>query len=216
MIFNTVTCQTTIVVNPNPTVTIPDAAAMSSGVLANTVYTGYSPASSIQLIANAGGGTPGYTYNWSSGSLTAATTVSPTANTTYNVTVTDSKGCKASASKNINVIDARGSVNNGNVIICHHTTQETNTIEAEQNTVAAHLLHGDFLGTCQAANIETLLRIIASPNPSRNYFTITVEGGNVAEKVTITISDVMGKIIEKRDNIFTKTFRLGANYIPGI
>ena len=213
---NTVTCQSTIVVNPNPTVTIPDAMALNLGVLANTVYPGYAPASSIQLTANATGGTPGYTYSWSSGSLTSTTTVTPVVNTNYNVIVTDSRGCKATASKNINVVDIRNTGSTGNIIICHKTSQETNTIEVEPATVAAHLVHGDFLGTCQAANIETYLRIFAAPNPSRNYFTITVEGGNVAEKVSISVSDVMGKVLEKRDNILTKSFRLAANYIPGL
>lgn len=52
------------------------------------------------LSATAGGGTPGYTYNWSGG-------LSPVANPTnvatgsYNVTVTDNNGCTASASATI-------------------------------------------------------------------------------------------------------------------
>src|SRR6185503_9889971 len=80
---NTATCQTIVVVNPNLTVTIPDAFALSSGVLANTVYIGYSPASSIPMTASASGGTPGYSYSWSSGSTASTATVSPTVNTTY-------------------------------------------------------------------------------------------------------------------------------------
>ena len=63
---NSVTCQTTVVIN-SPAVTIPDAYALPSGVLANTVYIGYAPASSITLTASAIGGTPAYSYNWSNG-----------------------------------------------------------------------------------------------------------------------------------------------------
>src|SRR4030095_2054318 len=62
---NTSTCQTTVTINANPLVTIPNAFALPSGTLANTVYIGYSPASSITLTASASGGAPGYTYSWS-------------------------------------------------------------------------------------------------------------------------------------------------------
>ncbi len=48
---------------------------------------------SSTLTAVGSGGTPGYTYAWSNGVNTASQTVSPTATTTYTVTVTDSKGC---------------------------------------------------------------------------------------------------------------------------
>jgi hypothetical protein len=206
----------TLTVNPNPTVTIPDVKAMPSGVLLNTVYLGYAPASSITLTANVSGGTPGYSYVWSNSSVTSSTTVSPTANTLYNFTVTDANGCKSFANKNINVVDIRSTNNNGNIIVCHQTSQETNTIEVEPNAVSAHLAHGDFLGSCAAPNILTLLRITASPNPSSNYFIITVEGGNVADKISVIITNSLGKIIERRDNLFTKSFRIGGNYIPGL
>jgi hypothetical protein len=190
--------------------------AMTTGVLPNTVYPGYAPAASITLTANASGGTAGYTYNWTGGITTATNTVSPAANTVYNVTVTDSKGCTASATKAINVVNITSTNAAGNVIICHKTSQETNTIAVDQNAVAAHLLHGDYLGTCNEPNQLTLLRITASPNPSRDYFVITVEGGNVGEKISVAISDAMGRVIEVKENIFTKSFRIGKNYIPGL
>ena len=142
--------------------------------------------------------------------------MSPTINTTYIVTVTDANGCKASASKNIEVKDIRSSNTAGNIIVCHHTSQETNTIEVDQNAVSAHLAHGDFLGVCSAPNTLTLLRITAAPNPVTNYSIITVAGGNVSDKISVTVSNILGKIIERRDNIFTKSFKLGANYLPGI
>ena len=49
---NSASCQTTVVVNPNLIVNIPDAFALPSGTLANTVYIGYTPASSIKLVSN--------------------------------------------------------------------------------------------------------------------------------------------------------------------
>ena len=50
---------------------------------------------SVDLTANAGDGTPGYTYLWSNGSTQQTQTVTPTTNTTYGVTVTDAAGCTA-------------------------------------------------------------------------------------------------------------------------
>lgn len=49
------------------------------------------PGQSTTLTASASGGTPAYTYNWSSGSPT----VSPTATTTYTVSATDANGCSS-------------------------------------------------------------------------------------------------------------------------
>ena len=48
------------------------------------------------LMANPSGGTPGYTYEWSTGATTQSITVSPGSDADYSVTVTDSKGCTAS------------------------------------------------------------------------------------------------------------------------
>lgn len=59
-------------------VTIPDAFALPSGVLPNTVYIGYAPASSLTLTSVVTGGTGPYNYTWSNGSHANAITVSPT------------------------------------------------------------------------------------------------------------------------------------------
>src|SRR6185436_8122750 len=100
---NTATCQTTVVVNTNPQVTIPDAFALPSGVLPNTVYIGYAPASSLTLTSSVSSGTPLYSYSWSSGSTASSTTVSPVIATTYTLTVTDANGCQGTASKLVSV-----------------------------------------------------------------------------------------------------------------
>ena len=211
---NTSTCQTNVVVNPSPAVSIPDAKAFGSNTV-NTVYPAYSFGSSINLSAVATGGTPGYTYAWSNGVTTPADTVRPTANTSYTVTVTDTKGCTGTASKNINIADVGSTNTPGNIILCHQTSQETNTIEVESNAVASHISHGDYLGPCSAPNILTLLRITAAPNPSSSYFVITVEGGDVAGKITIIVTNALGEIIERKDNVFTRSFRIGTGYLPG-
>ncbi|MEZ5013777.1 MAG: T9SS type A sorting domain-containing protein [Chitinophagales bacterium] len=56
------------------------------------VYQVICEGSAATLTATATGGTPPYTYIWSNGATTATTTVSPVANTTYTVTVTDDNG----------------------------------------------------------------------------------------------------------------------------
>ncbi len=54
--------------------------------------------SPVTLSANAGGGTPTYTYGWLPGPLVGATqNITPTATTTYVVTVSDANGCTVSA-----------------------------------------------------------------------------------------------------------------------
>ena len=67
---------------PTINVSIPDAMALPAGVLANTVYPAYAPASSLMLQANVSGGTSPYTYNWSTGANSSSITVSPTTTTT--------------------------------------------------------------------------------------------------------------------------------------
>jgi len=50
---------------------------------------------SVTLNAAGTGGTPGYTYQWSTGEITSSIIVSPTSTSSYTVTVTDSINCVA-------------------------------------------------------------------------------------------------------------------------
>jgi hypothetical protein len=213
---NTATCQTTVVVNTNPIVTIPDATTTGLGVVPNTVYLGYSPSSSITLTSNASAGSGPYSYNWSSGSTISSVTVSPTINTVYSLVITDANGCKATATKSIAVNNVGGANNPNNVVICHHPNAEMSSLEVEPNTVAAHLAHGDILGRCNSASVAIGLSVGAFPNPSPNYFTITIQGASPYQPVNIRVVNTLGKVIERRDNTYTKSFRLGSNYISGI
>lgn len=222
---NTSTCQTTVVVNANPTVTIPDAFAMSQGVLPNTVYIGYTPASSITLTSNVSGGLPGYSYSWSTGSTASSITISPAVNTSYTLTVTDANSCHGTSSKNITVIDVRGGNKLDKVMVCH----KGSTITVDGTAVQAHINHGDMLASCsfvpsmpnkQPVITETVsseFSITALPNPSNNRFTILLSGSNAKEKISMIVTDGLGRIIERRDDLTNnQSYKIGDSYKTGL
>ena len=230
---NTSNCQTTVTINTNPVVTIPDAYALSSGVLANTVYIGYTPASSIVLVADASGGAVPYTYNWSDGSTGSSATVSPATNSTYLVTVTDVNGCQAVNSKDIAVMDIRAGKNNNKVSICHKPGEQISSLEISEDEmdVADHLAHGDMLGDCPAANVVASrsnkpaviersigkMSIKVMPNPSTHHFTIRLEGGESSMQTNLRVIDILGRTIEQRSNLQNnQTLQIGNKYHRGI
>lgn len=62
------------------------------------------PDSTVQLLALAKGGTAPYKYSWSNGSVGAENIkVSPSSSSPYNVTITDDKGCTATATVMVTV-----------------------------------------------------------------------------------------------------------------
>lgn len=226
---NTSSCETKVTINTNPVVTIPDAFALPSGVLANTVYTGYAPASSITLVADISGNAP-YTYNWSDGSTDATATVSPSSATTYLLTVTDANGCQSATSKDIAVVDIRAGKNNNKVSICHRSSDPVLSLELTSEDVADHLAHGDMLGACAENAIvatasrssiversmgSTIIRVL--PNPSNSYFTLQLAGSETSALKNLQVIDIAGRLIEQRTNIQNnQTLRLGSSYHRGI
>ncbi|MBK9151772.1 MAG: carboxypeptidase regulatory-like domain-containing protein [Saprospiraceae bacterium] len=106
------TAQVNAAVNPNPTV----QASSNSPVCTN---------SDINLFANVSGGTMGYTYTWTGPSGFSANSqnpvragAAPNMAGTYNVTVTDSKGCTATSSTNIIINPLPNSGINGPMTTC--------------------------------------------------------------------------------------------------
>ncbi|RYZ27580.1 MAG: T9SS type A sorting domain-containing protein, partial [Chitinophagaceae bacterium] len=227
---NESTCQTTVVVAANPVVSIADASVLPSGVQANTVYIGYTPASSLTLTATTTAGTQPYSYAWSNGGTNAATTVSPTTATTYTVTVKDANGCTASASKTVAVMDVRAGKKMDKVKVCHKPGKQMNILEIGADGVADHLGHGDMLGGCTDAalmvsnrsisNVDAFakaeLSLVANPNPSANHFVLKIEGAE-NKGLTLKVTDILGRVIEQKNNLqANRTLQIGTDYRPGV
>jgi hypothetical protein len=207
---------------PSIIVSIPDAFALASGTLANTVYPAYAPASSLMLQANVSGGSGPYSYSWSNGATSPSITVSPTVTTSYSLSVKDQNGCQGTASKTVNVVDISDGKKGDKIIVCHN--KQSITIAAA--AVAAHLQHGDMLGNC--ANISTTgtvrstqpqteagLAVKVLSNPSPGYFDVQIRGG-ADNNVRITVYDNLGRVIEiKSSQSANQSIRLGSSYRPG-
>lgn len=125
------------------------------------------------LIANAAGGTPTYSYLWNPGGPSASISVNPLTPTNYNVTATDANGCTAQAITTIAVnalpdISFAADVVSGCGPLCVTFTNNT------ANTAVAFWNFGD--------------NNISSGNPSAaNCYTIPG-----AYTVSLTITDVNG------------------------
>jgi hypothetical protein len=208
---------------PTINVSIPDALAMSSGVLPNTVYPAYAPASSLMLQANVTGGMAPYSYSWSNSATTSSITVSPTVTTTYSVTVRDQNGCPGSASKTVSVADVSGGKNGDKIIVCH----KGNSLTIGTGGVADHIAHGDMLGECEPNTTRVTtsadreagpdgFEIIVLGNPSPNDFTIRLRS-KAENNIRINVYDNLGRVIERISSLpSSQTVRLGSSYHPGI
>jgi hypothetical protein len=205
---------------PTINVSIPDAFALPAGVLANTVYPAYAPASSLMLQANVSGGAGPYSYNWSNAAVTSTINVSPLATTTYSLSVKDQNGCPGSASKTVNVVDISGGNKGDKIVVCHHG----NSLTIAGPAVADHLLHSDLLGSCESNSItvrsteirETDFAISVLGNPSPNHFDIQIRD-KAENNIRLTVYDNMGRVIETKSSLLSnQTVRLGSSYRSGI
>ncbi len=121
------------------------------------------------LTANASGGTPDYTYVWSSGESTSSITVSPTATTTYTVTVTDANNCTATAFKNV-VVNSQltVSISGDTQVQCFGDNTATLTASASGGSMATGYTY-NWSNSLEGQTISTL---------GAGTYSVTVTDGN--------------------------------------
>lgn len=153
--------------NPNQLlVSIPDAYAINEAATQkNRIYAGYG-AENISLTAIPTGGIAPYSYKWSSGEQLETNAVSEAG--TYSVEVTDSYGCLASAAIVVDLVDVQCGNIGDKVLICHNGQ----VLCVSSNAVAAHLNHGDRLGSCDGETSP--LEVVVYPNPFTSFITVNV------------------------------------------
>ncbi len=215
----------TVTVATPATVTIADAKAMNyTGLLLNTVYPEFAPASGINLQAEASNGTGVLSYLWSTGETSTAVTVYPLVTTTYELTVTDALGCITKTTKTIFVKNV--GCTNDKISICHiagNSNHETD-ICIDATSVIAHLEKGCGLGDCSveapalaqqvAEKLFANYNVIILPNPTATSFTAVLQSAETG-KVEWKIFDLSGRMIER--NVSTgKVLHFGNSYKSGI
>lgn len=187
--------------NPPITVAIPDVYAMNPAVdLKNTIYVGYGP-SSLTITAQPSGGTAPYSYAWSTHQTTSSIVVEAAG--TYRVTVTDTIGCQATATIQIDTVNVQCGNANNKVQICHNG----NNICVASDAVPAHLDHGDNLGACAApekaisqqgttTEESMIANTVIYPNPVRgNQFYIRTASDLLHKEVYVSITDLGGRTV---------------------
>lgn len=148
-----------------------------------------------------GGGSGSYTYKWNTGATTPSIKVYPTAATAYTVVVTDRNKCTGTATKQITEVAV--SCNSKKVNVCHGS----NTLCIDAGSVADHLNHGDYLGTCKKGSSTPVLTVQAAPNPTNTCFTLQVKSSNPKNNVYITIFDAAGKKVEAIQSVVMRAFK---------
>lgn len=209
---NSSTCTTNIRVDFPLAVSIPNVYPLPIWGKVNTIYKGFGPTCAI-LSASPSGGTQypysRYKYQWSTGAITQFINVCPgtVGLNMYTVTITDSLGCKATASIGINVVDVRCGPNNNEVLVCWFGRYQNCY---KQGQAIAALLLGAKLGSCNSnliasanksiGNLEDVIvsmdkEIELYPNPNNGSFTLRLHNLDVSE---IRISDQSGRIVYKK------------------
>jgi hypothetical protein len=87
----------------------------------------------------------------------------------------------------------------------------TVTVVCGQNTSALAVVPG----TPEQLHSDKL-EISVRPNPSLNYFMLTIRGSG-SQPVTIKIFDILGRVVSTRSNVNpTSTIYIGHEYLPGV
>ncbi len=136
------------------------------------VYFGYPNGACATLSATSiTGGTPEYTYEWSTGETTETIYVCPSETTTYSLIVTDANGCSVTNEVLVEVINVVCETRNNNVRIkmCYKGRMRCVPIQ----TVARVLQRGGSIGNCDGTNNGALIvQTRAYPNPFNRGLTV--------------------------------------------
>jgi hypothetical protein len=150
---------------------------------------------------------------------------------TFEVTVTSSSGCEATASESICVLDIRVPNQSGKIYLCHGG----NTLSLNASAAAAHIVNhpNDKLGTCSTScgdgwarsvedvsedfdlgDDEAIMRV--QPNPFREGYSLYYEG-EVNDRASVYVYDLQGqKIDEIHDLTAGRGWVLGEDYKTGV
>ena len=191
-----------------PVITVKPTSDVFTGGDAKTIYLGYGP-QNVNLTAN---GDPTFKYTWTpavglSDATIANPVFTPTATGTYTFTVTgvNANECTRTASVTINVVDVRCGTKNDKVQVCH----SGKVLCIVTKDVAAHLTHGDNLGTCSQVATAGLagenlvvaqdeLKLSVRPNPSNSKtnieFTLTEKS-----KFRLEVLNMQGAVVSVLD-----------------
>ncbi|WP_139922586.1 Ig-like domain-containing protein [Hymenobacter sp. DG01] len=190
-----------------PTIAVQLSSTVYTGGDGKTIYLGYGPQGVVLTAAAPGAAT--YRWSWNSamgvGSSTGASIrLSPTKPGSYPFTVvaTNAAGCTAEATITITVINVRGIKQADKVLVCH----QGETLEISSSAVAAHLNHGDKLGSCAApaarpaASAAPTATVAASdvsfyPNPGQGRISLEVALAQ-ATRYTLSVYDLKGALMK--------------------
>jgi fibronectin type 3 domain-containing protein len=188
-VANNTDCDDT---NPVPvTAAIPDVYVMNTtGIVKNTIYIGYGPAT-LTIEVRPTGGTAPYSYLWNTGQTISSIAVGSAA--TYTVRVTDAKGCAATASIVIKTANVTCGNNNNKVTVCHNGR----AICVAASAVNEHLCHGDRLGSCESVSPgvpgDAGSDAIIYPNPAKEHLTIRVS--SLSNGATVQLYNSIGRLM---------------------
>ncbi|MGV3504504.1 MAG: Ig-like domain-containing protein [Adhaeribacter sp.] len=172
-----------------------------------TIYLGYGD-QTLELDAT-GGASAGTTYAWTgNGVLSSKTSGKPVfAPTspgvyTFQVVATSRNGCKASGSVTLTVVDVRYGPKKDKIAVCHNGQ----VVGLSSDQVAAHLAHGDKLGSCSSGKFNARLELVVNqaeqvelgiyPNPARvktNIEFTLVEAGSYR----LALYDLKGTLVKE-------------------
>lgn len=116
----------------------------------------------------------------------------------------------------------------GIVKVCSLTAARLENSWEESNPVAVVGLNSSVSISGNTNNIKTRsipntevteaaaqLEVLGYPNPSANNFTLNVKSNNTADKITMQVMDMLGRIIEIKTVAANSAIKIGDRYMPG-